>query len=538
MKMKGTFSCLTMAATVLLIASANYRANAAVTCESLASLPLADATITFAKSIPAGTFTAPDGEVFTNMPAFCEVQGVAKPTSVSAIKFEVWMPASGWNGKFEGVGNGGLAGTIVYSSMVPPLQRGFATAGTDTGHSSTEPQLWLQNRQLIIDYSYRGLHEMTTNSKAAISAFYQQSPAVSLYSGCSTGGKEGLYEAQLYPDDYDGIVAGDPANFWTHVLFAEVWVGQATDEPATTLSDATLQILHNSVLKACDGLDGVIDGLITDPRQCHFNPRVLQCKGSNTSNCLTAAQIGAIDKIYQGPVNPRTYQSIFPGYSRSSEVGWGSAFGTPLINRTTTSGVSSYDFFRFAVFDDPNWDFRTLNFDSDVRLTDNEFASIMNATSPDLGQFQKLGHKLIQYHGFSDPLAPTLNSLNYYESVVADQAHRPHTGDPLKNTQDFYRLFLAPGMYHCGSGPGPNVFNGVNNQGGPEDPKHDVVSALDRWVEDGVAPDQIIATHYTNGVADNTRPMCPFPQFARYNGHGPTNEASSYVCAYENGGYP
>jgi feruloyl esterase len=162
----------------------------------------------------------------------------------------------------------------------------------------------------------------------------------------------------------------------------------------------------------------------------------------------------------------------------------------------------------------------------------------MNATNPDLGQFQKLGHKLIQYHGFSDPLAPTLNSLNYYDSVVADQAARPHTGDPLKNTQDFYRLFLAPGMYHCGSGPGPNVFNGVNNQGGPEDPEHDVVSALDRWVEDGIAPDQIIATHYTNGVADNTRPMCPFPKFARYNGHGPTNEASSYFCAYENGGHP
>ena len=350
--------------------------------------------------------------------------------------------------------------------------------------------------------------------------------------------RRAFIEAQLYPADYDGIVAGDPANFWTHVLVAEVWVAQATDEPATTLSDAALQVLHNAVLKACDGLDGVVDGLITDPRQCHFDPRVLQCRGSNTSNCLTAAEIGAVDKIYQGPVNPRTRQSIFPGYSLGSEIGWGSAFGTPLINRTTTSGVSSYDFFRFAVFDDPNWDFRTFNFDSDVTLLDKEFASITNATNPDLEQFHRLGHKIIQYHGFSDPLAPTQNSLNYYESVIAYQEHLPHTGNSLRNTQDFYRLFLAPGMYHCGSGPGPNVFNGVNNQGGPQDPEHDVVSALDRWVEDGIAPDQIIATHYTNGVADNTRPMCPFPKFARYKGHGPTNDAASYFCAYENGGYP
>jgi len=181
----------------LLAASLSTTGAAAVNCASLTSLVLPDATITLAQPIPAGNFTAPNGQVFTGMPAFCEVQGIAKPTSVSAINFEVWMPTSGWNGKFEGVGNGGLAGTIVYSSMAPALQRGFATAATDTGHSPAEPQLWLQNRDLVIDYSYRGLHEMTTNAKAVIAAFYQQSAAVSLYSGCSTGGKEGLYEAQL-----------------------------------------------------------------------------------------------------------------------------------------------------------------------------------------------------------------------------------------------------------------------------------------------------------------------------------------------------
>lgn len=330
----------------------------ATTCAGLISLHLRDTTITSAQLQPAGTFTAPDGEQFENMPSFCEVHGLSKPTSVSAINFEVWLPmASGWNGKFEGVGNGGLAGTISYSSMAPALQRGFATASTDTGHTPTEPQLWLEDEDLVVDYSYRGLHLTTINAKAIIAALYNRAPSFSYYSGCSTGGKQALFEAQRYPSDYDGIVGGDAANFWTHQMFHEDWVGQATVTPETNLSPDNLQLVNNAVLQQCAGKDHGLatDLFLLDPQDCHFDPKVLQCTGGQSTNCLTAAQVGAVQTIYQGVTNSRTGEQLYPGLPRGSELGWGPAGGQFLINRPVSegSGVSSYDFFRFTVFQIP-----------------------------------------------------------------------------------------------------------------------------------------------------------------------------------------
>lgn len=457
------------------------------------------------------------------------------------------MP-SDWNGKFEGLGNGGLAGTISYSSMAPGLQRGFATASTDTGHTPTEPQLWLEHPELVIDYSYRGLHLTAVNAKAIIAAFYNHAPTFSYYSGCYTGGKQALFEAQRYPEDYDGIIGGDAANYWTLQMFHEDWVGQATASPGANLSPDNLQLLNNAVLKQCGTRDHgfATDPFLLDPQDCEFDPKVLQCSGNQSLNCLTAAQVVAVEKIYQGVTNPRTGEQLYPGLPRGSELGWGPAGGQSLINRPVSigSGVSSYDFFRFTVFETPPpyfWDYTTLNFDSDVTSVNHRFASIFNSTNPDLSEFQRRGGKLIMYHGSADPLVPPFNSINYYESVAATQplyrlVHSSALG--LTETQRFFRLFLVPGMYHCAGGPGANVFNGVSNQGNPTDPDHDILSALDLWVTGHEAPDRIIATNQTNGVVNFSRPLCPYPQIARYKGTGTTTDPANFVCAQDNDDEP
>lgn len=547
MKHKG--ARLALAVTFLAVSMLLTTQARAATCAGLIALQLPSTTITLAQLQPAGTFTAPDGEQFQNMPAFCEVHGISKPTSVSAINFEVWLPLpSGWNGKFEGVGNGGLAGTISYSSMAPGLQRGFATASTDTGHNSTEPQLWLENQDLVIDYSYRGLHLTTVNAKAIIAAFYSRAPRFSYYSGCSTGGKQALFEAQRYPDDYDGIIGGDAANFWTHQMFHEDWVGQATVAPAANLSADNLQLVNNAVLEQCSTKDHGLasDPFLLDPQDCHFDPKVLQCVAGQSTNCLTAAQVTAVQTIYQGVTNSRTGEQLYPGLPRGSELGWGPAGGQFLINRPVSegSGVSSYDFFRFTVFQIPSpyfWDYTTLNFDSDVTLVDENFAAVFNSTNPDLSEFKRHGGKLIMYHGNADPLIPPANTINYYQSVASTEASyrlTHSTALAISETQQFFRLFLVPGMYHCAGGPGANVFNGVSNQGNPTDPDHDILSALDLWVASHQAPEQIIASNQTNGSINFTRPLCPYPQNARYKGSGSTSDAANFVCSQDDDDLP
>ena len=326
---------------VLTFALWNPPASTAASCEGLASLALPNTTIMLAKSISAGSFAPPSGRAIDNLPAFCEVHGILKPTDVSVIHFEVWLPAVDWNGRLEGVGNGGLAGTISFGPMATALRNRYASASTDTGHTAEEPRVWLQNSERLIDYSYRSLHLTTVAAKAIINAYYGKVPEYSYYLGCSTGGKQGLMEAQRFPADYDGIVAGDAANFWTHQMMSEVWNGVATGTPETSLPQEKLALVQNAVMAACDGLDGAVDGLISDPMRCHFDPKKLQCKGDDSSSCLTAPQVGAIEKIYGGPVNPRTGQKLYPGLYPGGELGWGKAGGQMVINRTTTSGVTS-----------------------------------------------------------------------------------------------------------------------------------------------------------------------------------------------------
>ena len=518
-------------------------------CENLIDLSLPDTTITLAESInPPPDFTSPTSSFgFAVIPSpysFCRVVAVSKPTSDSIINFEVWMPLTNenftWNGKFNGVGNGALGGGINYPAMKASLLRGYATASTDTGHvGSSSDASWAltvtphqYHPEKVIDWGNRAIHLMTMASKAIVNNFYGTGPQFSYFTGCSGGGQQGLSEARRYPDDYDGILAGAPSNFFTHLDAGQIWRAQANlKDPASFIPLGMLTTINNAVLSRCDTLDGIDDDILSDPRRCDFDPAMLLCQqGADPSTCLTAAQVEALDKLYAGPSNPRTGEKIFPGFPPGSELGWGQFIGAlPGSNFKKPNAIAN-SFFKYMVFEDPNWDYLTFDFDEDMTFTDGKMikpgtslASAINSTNPDLSPFKALGAKLIMYHGWNDPNIPTVNSINYYENVVA-AIHNNHkkdfndvAGGPLRETQDFYRLFLVPGMGHCSGGPGTDQF--------------DAFLALEQWVEQGIAPDSIPASHKTSGVVTMTRPLCPYPQEAVYIGHGNTNDAANFVCA-------
>src|SRR5580658_3548959 len=288
---------------------------AAATCESLAATPLPDTAIAIAQSIPAGNFTPPYGAILDKLPAFCRIAGVIQPTPDSYIRFEVWLPAGNWNGKFLGVGNGGFAGAVGFTSMGANLKRGYATAGTDTGHEADgEDASWAYHHpEKVNDFGYRALHLTTVNAKALVQAFYTQPLQHAYFDSCSDGGREALMEAQRFPADYDGILAGAPANFWTHMLAAGVDISQTIyTDPAGYISSIKFPAIAAAVLAACDEQDGVKDGILNDPMRCHFDPSVLLCKDVETRACLTASQVASLKKLYAGGRNSHG-ALFFPG---------------------------------------------------------------------------------------------------------------------------------------------------------------------------------------------------------------------------------
>ncbi len=530
---RSSWTLLTLALTALVAPALSAQQS----CEQLMGLKLAHTSIVSSTLVPEGPFTASSG--FGNLPpvevpARCVVKGVARPTSDSEIKFEVWLPAAGWNGMYQQAGNGGWAGAIPTQSLISPLRHGYATAATDDGHSSVAPGAsWATGHpEKLVDFGYRAVHETGLQAKAIVRAFYGKDPARSYFAGCSDGGREALMEAQRYPQDFDGIVAGAPANNWSRLFAGFVWNEQALlNDPAGNVPPSKLPVIQKAVLSACDALDGVKDGLIEDPRACHFDPAVLTCKAGDNAECLTAPQVEAVRKIYSGPRNPRTGAQIFPGYPPGTEAApatW-SLWIAPAQPQAAVQFAFGNSFYADVVFENPKWDFRTMNFDKDVALGDEKGGSILNSTSPDLRAFRAHGGKLIQYHGWGDAAISPLSSIDYYGRVQTMLAKDPGVG-----VQDFYRLFLVPGMGHCGGGVGPNSFGNVFESGrnATGDPEHDVVSALDRWVEKGKAPDKIIGTGTV--VADPsktlTRPLCPYPQVAHYKGSGDPNDAANFQC--------
>ena len=516
-------------ATLFLIAVTCVVPANAANCESLSSANLPDTTVTTAQSVPAGTFAPPYGGPLEKMPAFCRVAGVIKPTSDSYIRFEVWLPASGWNGRYLGVGNGGFAGSIDYGAMAGDLKRGFATAATDTGHEgdSVDASWAYRHPEKVIDFGYRGLHETTENAKRLIQAFYSRPPQHSYFDSCSDGGREALMEAQRFPDDFDGILAGAPANFWTHLLAGGLDVTHAMfGNPAAYISSTKVPAISAAVLSACDAEDGVKDGILNDPAKCHFDPDVLLCKGPESRSCLTALQTTALKKLYAGGQNSHG-ASIFPGVMPGGESGpngWGLWLTGQGPGASLGAGFLE-NYFRYMVFDDPAWNPLTANVDTAEQTADEKTAHALNATDPNLRKFAARGGKLILYHGWNDPAISPLNTINYYNSVLAAMG----AGETAK----FIRLYMVPGMQHCIGGPGPSFFGqlGTTTAKGAE---HGVYAALENWVEKGAAPGDVIATKYVDGNraqgVQMTRPLCPYPEVAKYKGIGDTNDYMNFFC--------
>jgi tannase/feruloyl esterase len=527
---------LTFSIAMLTALTLSAQLAAAQTCEKLADLKLANTTITAAQSVAPGAFTPPTGSAvpFKELPAFCRVTGVIKPTTDSDIKFEVWMPSSGWNGKFQGIGNGGFAGSISYAGPAGGLggsiARGYAAASTDTGHTGGDASWALGHPEKIADYGHRAVHEMTEKAKSIISAFYGNGPKRSYFASCSNGGRQALMEAQRYPNDYDGLIAGAPANYFTHILAGFAFNLQATlNDPASYIPATKLKAIEAAALAACDARDGVQDGVIDDPTRCSFDPSVLLCKGAESDACLTNKQVAALKKIYAGPRDSKGEQ-IVPGFLPGGETGPG-GWGGWVTGTGPATGAQFFfatQAFKNMVYNNPAWDFKTFNIDKDTRLADEKLASSLNATDPNLKAFKARGGKLILYHGWSDAALPPVNTIDYFQSVAAKMGQR--------DADSFIRLFMAPGVQHCGGGPGPDSFGAVVTSR-QFDVQHDMSVALERWVEQGVAPDQIIASK-RQGIDPKsppirTRPLCPYPQVARYKGSGSMDDAANFVCTTE-----
>jgi feruloyl esterase len=484
--------------------------GAAATCEGLASQKLPETTITSAQLVPAGQFTPPgpagrgDANPFKDLPSFCRVAMVIKPTDDSDIRVEVWLPDSNWNRKYQATGNPAWAGAIGYADMAKALRSGYATSSTDTGHSggAGSGSFALGHPEKLVDFAWRSEHEMTLKAKALIAAYYGESPRVSYWVSCSSGGKQGLKEAQKFPDDYDGIVAGAPVLDWTHRAAAALWAGQAAlSDSASRIPAEKFPAIHKAAVEACDAQDGLKDGLISDPARCHFDPAVLKCEGSDGPTCLTAPQIEAARKVYL-PATTSKGQLISARYEPGSEPSWRAIVGGP------DPFSAAVDHYRYIVFKDPAWDWRRFDIDTDVAFADKVDDGTINATSTDLGPFFSHGGKLLMYQGYADTNLPPGNVIAFYQNLQKTVG--------TQKMAESVRLYMAPGMNHCGGGEGPNTF--------------DAAGAMERWVEDRKAPAEILASHSTEGKVDRTRPLCPYPQTAKYKGSGSVDEAANFSC--------
>ena len=483
-------------------------AAASTSCESLTSLHLPDATITAAQTVAAGAFAPPAGggrgDAFKSVPAFCRVAATLKPSTDSDIRIEIWLPASGWNGKFQAVGNGGWAGAISYPAMGRAIERGYATGSTDTGHAGASASFALGHPEKLVDYAYRSEHEMTVKAKAVIAAFYGSAPARSYWNGCSTGGRQALVEAQRFPDDFDGIIAGAAANPKTHLDAWRIWMAQAMfKDQASVIPVAKFAMIHRAVVDACDALDGVKDGLIDDPRRCRFDPRILECKEGDAPTCLTAAQVAAARVVMSPAKDRKTGAEIFPGFEPGTELGWARMLSGPDPYATAV------DQFKYIVFGRADWNWRTFDLERDVAAADRKGEGTLSAIDPDLSAFARHGGKLLMYHGWSDQDIAPRASINFYTSA------RAATHAPASNAE-WLRLFMVPGMGHCGGGEGPNTF--------------DMMPPLESWVERGEVPARVVASRVDEGRTVRTRPLCVYPQVARYSGSGSIDDAANFVC--------
>jgi len=509
------------------------QSDPAAACEKLQALKFPEVVSISSQSVIAGQSRPASGmdslspEKIAGLPPFCRVRIVAKPAPESSIQIELWLPEVHWNGRLLGTGTGGGAGYVNYDSMGPGIKRGFATANTDLG-TAPSANLVADSPDKWADFGYRATHEMTLLSKAVITAFYGVSAKHSYFDGCSTGGQQALSEAQRYPTDYDGIIAGAPANNRTHLHSEFLWHYQATHKAGdqSLLPPEVLTQITEAVVSSCAGKDGGApsDNFLTDPRSCKFDlDRLPICTAKVTTHCLTQDQLAAIRSIYKGPVNPVTGERIYAPIPFGSEVSPG---GISFQENWSTTVALMYPF-QWALGD--RFEPTKFDFNTDEAQLDDKLAPIVNANNPDLRAFQKNGGKLIMFTGTADALVPFPDAVNYYENVVTFIRQHPEKGsppDPLTATQQFFRYYLVPGMAHCGSGPG---IVGIG-QGISEDP-NDLLGSLQNWSEEGSAPGEIEGVSETNRLTGEMmrRPICPYPKFPTYIGGNP-NEKSNFQC--------
>lgn len=475
----------------------------AVSCEDLGSRTFGDASVSSAQLVTAGTFMppAPDYMPFSMdyaaLPAFCRVTGTIRPTADSDIRFELWLPADHWNGRFLQTGNGGAAGLIVYSSMVEPLLRGYAVANTDTGHRGSIADFsWaVGHPEKLTDYQYRAVHELTVAGQAITSAHYGKAPEKAYWLGCSTGGRQGLKEAQRYPTDYDAVVAGAPANNWSPLVSQSMMIEHSIGPGG--LGADKLGLLKEAAIAACDDRDGVADRVIGDPRRCDFDPASLQCADGPSDDCLTPLEVRTARKIYAGLVSG-TGEVLMPGTGPGSETAW----APPGFHIGT-------NYYRNVVMQDPDWDPATFDVDADLARAEEIDGGAAKAMDPDLSAFLAHGGKLLLYHGTTDGLIPAGNTVRYFESVV----------DALgQETVDAgVRFYLVPGMDHCAGGEGAY--------------RIDWLAAMENWVEENRPPAALPASHPAAEPGQAfTRPACAYPEIASYTGNGDVDDAASFAC--------
>lgn len=475
-------------------------------CQALLNVPFAHGTVSKSESVKAGTFEPPIPEPpgappthYTQLPDFCRVSGALAPSADSNILFELWLPRSGWNGHFLQVGNGGAAGSIIYSALAAGLQKGYAVTNTDTGHSGGVGDFaWaVGHPEKLTDYAYRAVHEVTIAARELTTAFYHHSPDKSFWNGCSTGGRQGLMEAQRYPEDYDAIVAGAPANNFGPLMALSIQVIRNVGVPGG-LPVSKLNLLKEAAIAQCDATDGVVDRVIGEPARCRFDPGILACKGAEEAGCLTQGQVSAARNVYAGVVG-KSGQAFFPGTGVGSEPAWG-FYASPRFQ----IGPS---FFRSVGTGDPNW--APANFDADRDVPRLQTKSVdIAATSPDVSAYLDRGGKLMLYHGTTDGLIPYRNTESYYKEL----ASKPGTSARANQV----RFFTVPGMDHCAGGEGAFVV--------------DWLSAMERWELTGIAPD-VLSGSRPPAVKPFTRPICAYPKSARYLGSGNPSDAANWGCA-------
>jgi feruloyl esterase len=498
-------------------------------CADLKGLKLEGMDITLAESVTSGKLILPGEQgTFIDLPAFCRVAGVLRPTSDSDIRFEVWMPEKDWNDRLVGVGNGGFAGSIGYRQLNNYLKRGFAVAGSDAGHEAegTDASWAFGHPEKVKDFGWRAVHLTAERAKQIVRAFYGKPESKSYFDSCSDGGREALMEAQRFPEDYDGILAGAPANSWSTMLAAGVGVIQKLiGDPKAYISNLKLPAIQKAVLAACDEIDGVKDGIIADPARCHFDPKVLLCKEHETLDCLTEPQVNALGVLYEGDRDGRG-AVVFPGFAMGDETAWRDWVVGEDPESSRTSRFVRNDF-RYIVTGDPKWNVLAADPGESLRRSRERTAADLDATDPDLNRFAARGGKLILYHGWNDPAISPWNTIAYYTSVLKTM------GD--EKAESFVRLYLIPGMEHCAGGPGPSALGqfGLETARGP---KYGLFDSLEQWVEKGSPAEDVVATKYESGQngarkAVMTRPLCPFPAVARYKGSGDSNDAANFVCA-------